>query len=311
MSVKTYSETYLYSNFPYEPKLFKYLMTADHLDTVDPRFEDVKYEFKKRVPSNAIYKVFTSKNVYLMTAKDGVQLNRQFRVFCAKDPKSKTHDLKVFIDCTGLIVLDEKTGMYKCKAIDTLVSNVINAAVCFIYHIKNNVVMNTNIKVSCIRCFMKLFNHVIDYMYKISTVPSTKNKCMILAGMYFVQNILKEEINAGYKSIIARAIDASDREVDMVYVQIEDDDFTTIKTFINKFAEIMKFNNLKVDNFLDKWMWLYGSNTPFALEYFPALSAMLTDAYQGAYLNNQKTIEKVCGNELVMYNNYVVAVIPN
>jgi hypothetical protein len=58
---------------------------------------------------------------------------------------------------------------------------------------------------------------------------------------------------------------------------------------------------LKLDNFVDKWMFLFGMNTVFGMEYFPALSAMLTDAYVGAYINNQKTIEKVVGNILVGY----------
>ena len=53
-------------------------------------------------------------------------------------------------------------------------------------------------------------------------------------------------------------------------------------------------------------MYLYGINTVFALEYYPALSAMLTDAYCGAYINNQKTIEKVVGNTLVTYSRNVI-----
>ena len=63
----------------------------------------------------------------------------------------------------------------------------------------------------------------------------------------------------------------------------------------------------KIANVIDKWMYLFGSNTVFALEYYPALSAMLTDAYCGAYINNQKTIEKVVGNTLVSYTKNVIA----
>ena len=131
---KTYANTYLYNKFPYEEKLFKFIMTADQISTVDDKFEDVKYEFKKRQLSSALLKVLCSKNVILMIAKDNVPLNKQFRVFCSKDPKSKAPDLKVFIDCTGLIVIDEKTGNYTCRQIDILISHVINAMVCMIYH---------------------------------------------------------------------------------------------------------------------------------------------------------------------------------
>ena len=64
---------------------------------------------------------------------------------------------------------------------------------------------------------------------------------------------------------------------------------------------------MKVDNVVEKWIYLYGINTLFGLEYYPALSAMLTDAYVGSYINNQKTIEKVVGNTLVSYSKNIIA----
>jgi hypothetical protein len=45
------------------------------------------------------------------------------------------------------------------------------------------------------------------------------------------------------------------------------------------------------------------------MEYFPAFSAMITDAYNGGYLNQQKTIEKVCGAEMVEYSKQVITLI--
>ena len=92
----------------------------------------------------------------------------------------------------------------------------------------------------------------------------------------------------------------------MIDVQMDENDFATIKLFIEKLADMIKVPGLKIDNVVDKWMYLYGVNTIFALEYFPALSAMLTDAYIGAYINNQKTIEKVVGNILVKYTKTVI-----
>jgi hypothetical protein len=48
-------------------------------------------------------------------------------------------------------------------------------------------------------------------------------------------------------------------------------------------------------------MYLFNPSTVFALEYMPAFQSMLTNAYVGAYLNNQKTIEKICGKSMVQY----------
>ena len=303
---KTYANTYLYNKFPYEEKLFKFIMTADQISTVDDKFEDVKYEFKKRQLSSALLKVLCSKNVILMIAKDNVPLNKQFRVFCSKDPKSKAPDLKVFIDCTGLIVIDEKTGNYTCRQIDILISHVINAMVCMIYHKAEAQILTPTIISMAMESFASLFTHIIDYLYKISTIPSTKNKCKYLACMYFTKNILNKDFNESYKAMASKVVDLSEREQDMIDVQMDENDFTTIKLFIEKLADMIKVPGLKVDNVVDKWMYLYGVNTIFALEYFPALSAMLTDAYIGAYINNQKTIEKVVGNVLVKYTKTVI-----
>lgn len=303
---KTYGSTYLYNKFPYEEKLFKFIMSGQQISTVDDKFEDVKYEFKKRTPSAALTKILVSKNVILMVAKDNVPLNKQFRVFCSKDPKSKSPDLKVFVDCTGLIVLDESTGNYRCRQIDILISHIINAMVCMIYHKAEKQLMNPTIIQLSMEAFSSLFTHIIDYLYKISTIPSTKNKCKYLACMYFIENILGLEFNNNYKAIAAKIVDLSEREQDMIIVQIDDDDFINIKFFIEKLSEMIQVPALKVDNVVDKWMYLYGTNTPFALEYFPALSAMITDAYEGAYINNQKTIEKVVGNTLVQYTKTVI-----
>lgn len=304
---KTYGSTYLYGKYPYEEKLFKFIMTADQISTVDDKFEDVKYEFKKRQTSAALVKILCSKNVILLIAKDGVPLNKQFRVFCSKDPKSKSPDLKVFIDCTGLVVLDPDSGNYKCRQIDILISHVINAMICMIYHKAEKQIMTSEITSLAMEMFSALFTHIIDYLYKISTIPSTKNKCRYLACMYFVENILGVEFNENYRHMASKIVDLSEREQDMIMVQIDDDDFLNIKLFVQKLAELIKVPALKVDNVVDKWMYLYGVNTVFALEYFPALSAMITDAYEGAYINNQKTIEKVVGNTLVKYTKTVIS----
>ena len=53
-------------------------------------------------------------------------------------------------------------------------------------------------------------------------------------------------------------------------------------------------------------MYLYGPGTLFALEYYPALAATITDAYCGAYLNNQKTIEKICGRDMIEFAKQVI-----
>ena len=87
----------------------------------------------------------------------------------------------------------------------------------------------------------------------------------------------------------------------MVSMQLTDDCFNNINTFIANIAKVIRAEGLKLDNFIEKWVFLYHSGTQFATELYPAFSTMITNAYGGAYLNNQKLIEKICGKSMVNY----------
>ena len=303
---KTYSNTFIYTKFPYEEHIFRFLVNANRIDKESPKFEDIKYEFKKRQIDNCLLKVLNSKNVILCTSET-LPLNTQFRVMCARDPKFKSNtDYKIFIDCTGLIVLD-KDGNYKCRNIDILISHIVNAMVSMIYHKAENQILSTQLITDSMEAFANLFTHVIDYLAKISVIPSTKSKCQFLSCMYFTENIIQKEFNTNYQHIAGKITNLSEREQEMIMLQCDESDFNDIKSFVTKLAEVIKVPALKIDNVIDKWMYLYGAITVFGLEYYPALSAMLTDAYCGAYINNQKTIEKVVGNTLVSYTKNVIA----
>lgn len=304
---KNYSTTYLYNKFPYEEKIFKFIMNAEQIPTMDKSFDDVKYEFKKRQLSPALSKVLVSKNVILLTAKDDKPLNTQFRVFCCKDVRTKSPDLKVFVDVTGLIYRDPTTNEFKCRNIDILIAHIVNAMVTLIYHKAEDKILTTAIVQTSMYCFSALMTHVVDYLTKISAIPSTKSRCQYLCCMYYVLNVLNKPFDAGMKRMAGQITQLSEREQDMIIASVdEDDDFINLKFFIEYLSNSIKAPNLKIDNIVDKWMFLFGSNTPFAMEYFPAFSAMLTDAYTGAYMNNQKTIEKVVGNTLVSYTKSVL-----
>ena len=303
---KTYNNTFIYTKFPYEEHIFRFLVNAERIDTDNSKFDDVKYEFKKRQINSGLLKVLCSKNVILLVSP-AQPLNSQFRVICSRDPKMKSStDYKVFIDCTGLIIKDTD-GNYKCRSIDVLISHVINAMVTMIYHKAENQILSANLVEYTMTAFSALFTHVIDYLTKISVIQSTKLKCQYLSCMYFVENILQREFNEGYQHMAGKICGISEREQELIMVQCSEGDFDNIKAFVSLLSEALKTPALKVDNVIDKWMYLYGTNTVFSIEYYPALSAMLTDAFCGAYINNQKTIEKVVGNTLVAYSKDVIA----
>lgn len=309
---KTYASTYLYGKYnEYEKRTIDFLLKADRIDQSLPEFEDIIYEVRKRQTSPALVKVLKSPNVILMSSMK--PLDKAFKVFCAKDIKNDG-SLKVFIDVSSIIKKDEAKGKYVCgrNEIDILISYLIDAMTTFIYYTPNGIdriVNNTSIRSDGARVFADLFSHVVDYLCKISTISGSKNKCQYMAAMYYLVNLLGADANSEATRRIACKISGiSDREAEIINIQMKPDSFLNIKFFVETVADVMHLNKLTLDTVVEKWMYVYGTGTVFALELFPAFSNMVTDAYIGAYINNQKTIEKVAGQGMVVFTKSILTI---
>ena len=160
-------------------------------------------------------------------------------------------------------------------------------------------------------CFCKLFTYVIDYLCKISVMGNTKNKCQYLAYKYYYTNLTavydkdRQPLTGFTNSLREKTMkwaEISDRESAILDNLVGENEMSDIKQFIEALSECLKLPNLNLDNFIERWMYLLGGpTTAFGLEYYPNFSAIMTDAYTGTYLNNQKTIEKICGQSMVTY----------
>ena len=310
---KTYAGTYLYNMYSeYEKEIFSFIMGGTELDKNGPDFDDIKYEVKRRQVSNSLVNVLTSKNVIIMT--NSKPLPKAFKVFCAKDIKnSKASDkMKVFIDVSNIIQKDEKTGRYVCKRnnIDIFISYLVSAMHTYIYYADQKRITN-DIKVNLIgaKAFSQLFTYCVDYKCKISVMPTTKNKCIYLACLYYLSNILGKDYTAdANRSIAMKVSSISEREAGIIDMSINENMMTNIKYFVEGVADILHLNKLSLDVVVETWMTVYGTGTVFALELFPAFASMITDAYVGAYVNNQKTIEKIAGSNMVEFTKAILAI---
>lgn len=297
---KKYSDTFLYSQHgEYEKKLFKYLMDSEEIDKDSDRFADIIYEVKRQQISNSLLNVLKSKNVILMSPKDS--LPKAFKVFVGKDIK-KSNDMKAFIDCSEIISVGND-GKYRCKNIDILIAYLVSAMNGLIYYgAETKLMMNNTLTEAGTACFSKLFTHIIDYLYKISSVPGLITKARYYGAVYYQAAILGKDYKSdSVKNIACKISGASDREAEMYKLPLTPHDFLNIKFFLERFAQTMRFDKLTVDVFVEKWMYLYGVGTVFGTEVYPAFASMLTDTYIGAYINNQKTIEKVTGKDMVQF----------
>lgn len=307
MSSKTFNNTYLYNKFPgYEKELFNMVMNGTPIDPNSEAFADVRYEVKRCPISNSLVKVLTSKNVKLMIGNK--VLPKAFKVVAMKDVKTDGK-VKVFIDCTDLIVSHD--GIFKCKNIDILISYLVNAVTTMVYTVApKRFTGDSSLLTICTDTYATLFTYIIDYLFKISASNSnTKDKCRYLCGVYFLSNLLEMEEDSNSVQSLARKISGiSEREADLIKIKIPEDGFLNIKTFTETISKVCMLEKLTCDLLVEKWMWLYGTGTVFALELFPSFAAMITDAYVGGYINNQKTIEKIADRKMVEMSKKLITI---
>lgn len=294
---KNYSNTYLYTKGEYEKKIFDFIMKSEQINKLDSSFEDIRYEVKRRQVTSVLVKVLDSKNVIIL--RNDLALPRSFKVFAAKDIKGD-HKMKIFIDASEIIQMID--GRYECTKnnIDILISYLLSAMNQLIYYTDpKRILMNNTIISEGTECFADLFTYIMDYL-KISGLTSIKEKCLYLASLYFQICIMgKNGDDEGARNRALKISGISDREAQIVDMQIDDNAMLNIKFFMETLSKILKLDKLTLEAFLDKWVYLYGTGTQFAMELYPAFASMITNAYVGAYLNNQKTIEKVTGKNMV------------
>lgn len=304
---KSYASTYLYNlnNVQYEKNLIDFLMHGEIIDKKGEAFQDIRYDVKRRQVSSSLLKVLDSDKVVLMTFHK--PLPKAFKTFVAKDIRGDKK-LKVFIDA-DVITLDN--GVYKCRNIDILIAYLVSAMNQLIYYADPKRLVNREdiIKNGSI-AFSSLFTNIIDYLYKISGVSGMRDKVIYLSSLYYQINLLGKDLTPSVKNIAKKNSGLSDREAEVLFLMVDDNDnvFLNINTFINFLSERFQMPKLNLDVFLEKWVYIYGTGTQFALEMYPAFATMLTDAYVGCYINNQRTIEKLTGRSMVDFTMGVLKV---
>ena len=309
---KNFASTYLYSKYnEYEQQTIDFILKANRIDQRDKEFEDIVYEVKKRAVSPALVKVLNSENVILM--RSAKPLSKAFKVFCAKDIKFNK-EMRVFIDVSGIIRKDEKVGKWVCNRndIDIFISYILDAMVSFIYYTPkgtDRIIGNSKVRNVGAKTFADLFSYIVDYLCKISTIGGLKSKCNYLAATYYLVNLLDADPESDATKAIARKIaDISEREAEIIDIQTKPNTYLNIKFFVDSISDILHLSKLTLDTVVEKWMYVYGTGTVFALELLPAFSNMLTDAYVGAYINNQKTIEKIAGTGMVEFTKTILTI---
>lgn len=322
--LKSYSDSYFYKQYPkYQKLLLDAIMTDPLIDKATEEFKGVILDLKHQRTDEALLRILNSTNTVLLDCD--VPLPRTFKVFCAKEMKGRDRGkIKVFIDASACIVKDTKHGDYNVNE-TALVSYLMNAGVSMIYHKNFDILRRrANMNIGITKCFANCFTHIIDFLAKISIQESKKIQVTYLSAMYFLMGILQLDNENKARDIAMKVADISKNEAILLEDAIEKacrkhsdikekdlNPYENIKIFVNSLRDAMHLNPkaVSLDIIVERWMMQFGPGTVFGLEYFPAFSAMITDAYVGGYLNNQKTIEKICGKDMVQYSKDVITML--
>lgn len=307
--MKNLNDTYLYRQFPdYEKDILEMILKGERVDKSHETFEDIKYEVKRKNVDSTLVRLLESERVVLMIPNK--PLPKAFKFIVSKDVRNDRHT-KVFIDCTG--VLAPNADGYKFinnQAVNILISYLVAGRTAFIMEAKDSMITtNSTLTQSGTKTFASLVNYVVDYIGKININVGTRNKSLYLASLFYQINLLGKDIDSSSVQKTAMKISGiSEREANIIELDFEKDSFDNIYNFIDLMRESLHIKGLNFDTFVEKWMFLFGTGTVFALELFPYFAQMITDAYIGAYLNNQKTIEKIAGQNMVEFSKTIIKV---
>lgn len=307
--MKNLNDTYLYRKIPdYDKEIHELILKGERVDKTHETFEDIKYEVKRKNVDSTLVKVLESERIVLVLPNK--PLPKSFKFILANDIKTDKK-IKVFIDCSAVLVTNG-TG-YKFannQAVNIFISYLVAARTAFILEAKpKSLLMDSTLTQSGTKTFASLVNYVVDYIGKININIPTRNKSLYLASIYYQVNLLGKDIDfSSVKETAKRVSGISEREANIIELDFEKDSFDNIYNFIDLMKESLKVKGLTYDIFIEKWMFLMGTGTVFGLELFPYFAQMVTDAYIGAYINNQKTIEKVAGQNMIEFSKRLIKI---
>lgn len=317
VSIRTFRDSYLYTmkngskssdSIKNDRMLIEYINGCERIDKRSQAFAGIIEDVKRQQNSSVLLNILLNPNVEICTYK--FPLPPAFKVFDAKDIKNnKKHT--IFVDMTELLKIAPGYDYYTCKRIDIFVCYLFSALSYLLYRNDTGMIMaNSNIMISGAECYSNLFTYIIDYL-RILGFSASKNKVKYLASLFYLCTVCQCELGNHTKNISAKIAKITPTEMNAYDLYIQDTDFTNIATFIDSITKQFNLKGLTLEVFVRRWIMSFGNGTQYALELFPSFSTMITSAYTGAYIVNQKQIEASCANSMITFTRALLAVSNN
>lgn len=302
--VKNFASTYIYGKGDYERPLMNSIMTCNRIDKNSKEFEMIAIDVKKRQETVVLLDVLMNDNIVLMM--NAKALPQAFSVFTAKDIKTDK-STKVFIDCTNIFKYNN--GFYTCNRIDVLIAYLMTAMTNLIYYTEpRRIITNNNLTTALCECYVSMFLYILDYL-RLNGVAENRAKLQYIIACFFQYNVLGKPISDSTRNTAAKVAGITLREANIIDILYDPKrDFRNINTFITRLVDVFHFKGFTIDVFIERWIYLFGVGTQFGPELFVSFSSIITNAYSGAYLNQQKTIEKCVGRQMVIYTTSLLKI---
>ena len=308
MKIKTFSDTYIYnksadSEGSMGKDIINFIRTSDRININSSAFEQIKNQVKVRQGNAITYKILLNKDV-ILCVNPQKEAPASFKVFKAKDLLSPKKESKVFIDCTGLFKLDSNSGMFICKEIDKFCAYLMMALVNFLYYDHNtNLIEDSTISKASTICFIKLFSAVMDNL-RVTNFGENRIKIAYICGVYYLFSVMGKSMDSA-RAYAANAVGINTKDASGYDYWYTIEDLANIETFINFLSKTFKLTDLNSSIYLVRYMQMYGKGTIFGLELLPSFLSILTNADSGTFINQQKTILKLCGRDIVTVSNEI------
>lgn len=299
--MKTYADSYLYNELSkssgksLNKAISDFIIKSHRIDKNEPAFSGIIEEIKRHQSSPILISVLFNENVVLCV--NDAELPIAFKVFDAKDSKSGGKP-KVFIDLTGRI--EFKNGYYiiKRNEADKLCALLFDALVYLLYRNQRfKLTNNANIILPSTKCYVSMFNYILDYL-RIIGFSQNKNKISYITALFYLHGMIGYKLDDSYaKNIAARVAGISAKEANAYDLFIDDEDmFENIGTFVPALVSIFRLKGLDLSVFMNRWTNSFGPGTEYATELFTSFLIVLVNAYTGSYIIRQRQIEAACGD---------------
>jgi hypothetical protein len=303
---KSYNDSYLYNleQKRHNQLLSQFIIQADRIeDKTSSEFNGISEEIKRLQRSNVLYALMMRDDVVLCI--NNKEMPRAFKVFMAKDLREgQNARRKVFIDLTGIVTL--KDGFYVCKNPQYLITYLFQGLCYYLYEFDTTRLLNnSNITISGAEAFSAMFSYIIDYM-RIVGYEQNKIKIAYMSVLYYMKNVMGKELDQYSKNVAAKIAGVPTSNINAYDMYYKEEDFANINTFVTAIAENFKLKGLTTEVFVQKWAYAFTPSAMYACELFTSFGGVLVATYVGAYLVNQKQIEKICGNSMIKFSTEII-----